>query len=317
MGLTTILYTSDLHGSNLAFRKLLNAALTYKVHAVIVGGDVTGKAMVPIIRRGDGTYEGYLFGVREVARSASELEMLKARIANVGFYPLVMEPEEAKALEADTERREGIFLRLMLERVAQWMEMAEQHLRPKGIQFYFMAGNDDVYEVDSVIASYSYVRNPDGRRFWLDDHHEIVGLGAANMTPWACPRDLEEDVLRERLEEAMRLLENPSQAVCVFHCPPYNSQLDLAPELDREMRIVAHGGQVLLKPVGSKAVREIIERYQPLLSLHGHIHESPGFRKIGRTLCVNPGSEYAEGILRAALINLERDRVKGYMPIYA
>jgi len=317
MDFITLLYTSDLHGSNLAFRKLLNAALTYKVHAVIIGGDITGKAMVPIIRRGDSVYEGYLFGVKEVAHSLAELEALKDRISNVGFYPLVVEPDEARALEADSARREEAFLQLMLERIAQWVELAEQHLRPRGIQFYMMPGNDDVYDVDSVIASSDYVRNPDGRRFWLDDDHEIVGVGAANMTPWACPRDLEEEELQERLEQVMQLLAHPSRAVCVFHCPPYNSQLDLAPELDRDLRIVAHGGQVLLKPVGSKAVREIIERYQPLLALHGHIHESPGFRKIGRTLCVNPGSEYAEGILRAALINLERDRVKGYMPIYA
>lgn len=316
MGMMTIVYTSDLHGSNLAFRKLLNTALTYKTHAVIVGGDVTGKAMVPILHRG-GVYESHLFGVKEVARSASELEALKIRIANVGFYPLVVEPDEAKELEADVKRREEVFLRLMLNRVAEWLELAERHLRPRGVQFYFMPGNDDVYEIDSVIATSDYVRNPDGQRFWLDDDHEIVGVGAANMTPWMCPRDLEEDALRERLEQVMHLLENPSKAVCVFHCPPYDSQLDLAPELDHQMRIVAHGGQILLKPVGSKAVREIIERYQPLLSLHGHIHESPGFRKIGRTLCVNPGSEYAEGILRAVLINLERDRVKGYMPIYA
>jgi Icc-related predicted phosphoesterase len=83
--------------------------------------------------------------------------------------------------------------------------------------------------------------------------------------------------------------------------------------LDENLKIVARGGQVLMKPVGSSAVRAVIERVQPLLALHGHIHESPGHVRIGRTLCINAGSEYAEGILKAAIINLERERVKGHV----
>jgi Icc-related predicted phosphoesterase len=62
-------------------------------------------------------------------------------------------------------------------------------------------------------------------------------------------------------------------------------------------------------------VRHFIERVQPLLTLHGHIHEAPGHVRIGRTLCINAGSEYAEGILKAAIINLERDRIKGHILI--
>jgi Icc-related predicted phosphoesterase len=63
-----------------------------------------------------------------------------------------------------------------------------------------------------------------------------------------------------------------------------------------------------MAPVGSTAVREAIERQRPLLGLHGHVHESAGVEKIGRTVCINPGSDYGDGILRGAIVELDRDR---------
>ena len=71
-------------------------------------------------------------------------------------------------------------------------------------------------------------------------------------------------------------------------------------------------GGIEMQPVGSTACRETIERYQPLLGLHGHLHESRGTFQLGRTLCINPGSEYSEGVLRGALIELEGGQVKNY-----
>jgi hypothetical protein len=63
--------------------------------------------------------------------------------------------------------------------------------------------------------------------------------------------------------------------------------------------------------VGSTAVAEMIEKYQPLLGLHGHIHEATGKRQIGRTLCVNPGSNYTEGILNGFILTLDDKKIKG------
>jgi hypothetical protein len=317
MAHTTLMYASDLHGSEGFFRKFVSAAVTYKAQVGIVGGDVTGKAITPIIHRGSQYYEGFLFGSRETADGAKELEALKTRMSNVGFYPLVLEPDEAQALESDPARLNAAFIGLMKERINQWFELAEKHWKPKGIRFFFMAGNDDPFEIDEAINASGFVQNPDARRYMLDDFHELVGLASANTTPWQCPRDVEDEVLRAQLEAVMALLESPAQAVCVFHVPPYDSQLDMAPALDKDLKIEAGGGQVLLRPVGSAAMRAVIEKYQPLLTLHGHIHESPGFRRLGRTLMVNAGSEYAEGIMRAALINVEKDKVKGYMPLSA
>jgi uncharacterized protein len=317
MGMTRVLFATDFHGSEAYFRKFLAAGLQYKAQALIVGGDVTGKAMIPIVHKGGGRYEGFLFNRREQPSTPAELDKLKQTISNVGFYPLVLEQDEADALEADRTKMSALFERAMCDRVRQWLTLAEEKLTPQKIKLYFMPGNDDLQSIDRVIDEFPSVANPDHKRFMLDDDHELVGLSNANMTPWHCARDLEEDQLEERLEEVAALLERPATAVMALHVPPYDSGIDVCPELDENLKIVARGGQVMTKPVGSPAVRRLIERVQPMLTLHGHIHEAPGHTRIGRTLCINSGSEYAEGIMKAAILNLERDKVKGHMLISA
>jgi Icc-related predicted phosphoesterase len=315
MGMTRILYASDFHGSEAFFRKFLGAALQYQARALIVGGDVTGKAMIPVIHQGGGRYEAHLFGRKESPASAPELEKLKQTITNVGFYPLVLEQDEAEALEADPAEMASRFEQEMILRVRQWLTLAEETLGPKGIPLYFMPGNDDVFAIDTAIEGFDHIHNPDGRRYWLDDDHELAGVSYANLTPWRCARDIDEATLAAKLEAAAALLEAPHRAVLAIHVPPFDSGIDVCPELDENLQIIHHGGQVLMKPVGSPAVRTAIEKIQPLLTLHGHIHEAPGHTRIGSTLCINAGSEYAEGILKAAIINLERDKVKGHVLI--
>jgi hypothetical protein len=315
MGMTRILYASDFHGSEAFFRKFLGAALQYQARALIVGGDVTGKAMIPVIHQGGGRYEAHLFGREESPSSAAELAKLTQTITNVGFYPLVLEKDEAEALEADPAEMARRFEREMISRVRQWLTLAEETLGPKGIPLYFMPGNDDIFAIDAAIEGFEHVHNPDGRRYWLDEDHELAGVSYANLTPWRCARDIDEAALTARLEQAVALLEAPRRAVLAIHVPPFDSGIDVCPELDENLQIIHRGGHVLMKPVGSPAVRSIIEGVQPLLTLHGHIHEAPGHTRIGATLCINAGSEYAEGILKAAIINLERDKVKGHVLI--
>jgi hypothetical protein len=315
MGMTRILYASDFHGSEAFFRKFLGAALQYQARALIVGGDVTGKAMIPVIHQGGGRYEAHLFGRKESPASAPELEKLKQTITNVGFYPLVLEQDEAAALEADSAEMARRFEQEMILRVRQWLTLAEETLGPKGIPLFFMPGNDDIFAIDAAIEGFEHIHNPDGRRYWLDDDHELAGVSYANLTPWRCARDIDEVALAAKLEAAAALLEAPQRAVLAIHVPPFDSGIDVCPELDENLQIIARGGHVLMKPVGSPAVRTAIEKIQPLLTLHGHIHEAPGHTRIGSTLCINAGSEYAEGILKAAIINLERDKVKGHVLI--
>lgn len=314
---TRILYASDFHGSEACYRKFLSAALQYQANVLVTGGDLTGKAMIPIVHQGGGKYQGYLFGRKEEPSTPEELEKFKQTISNVGFYPIVLEPDEAEELEADPKKMGDRFEKEMLQRIRQWLDLYVEKLGDKNIPLYFLPGNDDSFSIDQVIAEYQdrNVFNPDGKRFWLDEHHELVGMANANMTPWKCNRDTEEPDLEAKLESLAALLEKPRQAVMVLHVPPYDSGLDVCPELDENLQIVARGGQVLMKPVGSLAVRKIIEKVQPLLTLHGHIHEAAGHTRIGSTLAINAGSEYAEGIMKAAIINLEPTRIKGHVLI--
>jgi Icc-related predicted phosphoesterase len=315
--LTRILYASDFHGSEASFRKYLSAALQYKADVLLTGGDLTGKAMIPIVHQGSGRYVGHLFGRKEEPTTPEALEKLKQTIRNVGFYPIVLEPDEAAELEADSQKMGARFEQEMCARIKEWLVLFTEKLASQGVHLYFLPGNDDLFSIDTVIAEFedSNVHNPDRKRYWIDEHHELVGLSYANMTPWKCNRDIEEADLARLLDEIAGMLEHPERAVMTIHVPPFDSGLDVCPELDEKLQIVHRGGQVLMKPVGSTSVREMIERVQPLLTLHGHIHESPGHTRIGRTLAINAGSEYAEGIMKAAIINLEKDRVKGHVLI--
>jgi len=299
----------------MVFRKFLSASIQYEAEILIVGGDVTGKAMIPIVHQGNGRYVGYLFGRKEEPSTADELEKFKRTISNVGFYPIVVEKDEAQELEANPQLMSQRFEVEMCQRVRQWLELAEATLVPRNKQLYFMPGNDDLYSIDAVIAEFEHVYNPDMRRYVIDGGYELYGLSNANMTPWACARDLEEEDLAKRLAVLEEMITNPQRAILAIHVPPYGSNLDTCPELDKDLKIVAQGGQVVMKSAGSTAVKAFLERVQPLLSLHGHIHESPGHVRIGRTLAINAGSEYAEGIMKAAIINLEGDKVKGHLLI--
>jgi len=313
--LIRILYGSDFHGSDVVFRKFLSASIQYKANLLIVGGDVTGKAMVPVIHQGHGRYTGSWFGKEETASTPQELEKIKKNISTVGFYPIILEKDEAEALESDPGKMAERFECEMCQRVREWMTLAEEKLVPLGASLYFMAGNDDLASIDQVVSEFQSIRNPDMIRIEIEGGYEIIGCSNSNMTPWACARDIEEEELKVKLNTLAGLINNPEQTIAVLHVPPYGSGLDTCPELDKNLKIITEGGQVVMKFAGSTAVKSFIEKVQPMLSLHGHIHESPGHVRIGRTLAINAGSEYAEGILKAAIINLENGKVKGHLLI--
>lgn len=317
MKMTRILYGSDFHGSEAVFRKFLASGLQYKANALMVGGDVTGKAMVPVIHQGAGRYTSHLFGADKLATTPEELEALKKAISSVGFYPIVLEKDEAAELEADPTKMGARFEQEMCKRVREWMQLAEEKLVPQKITLYFMAGNDDLYSIDEVVAEFEHIRNPDMRCFELEGGYSVVGLSNANMTPWRCARDIEEAELTAKLETLAAMIQKPDRTIAMIHVPPFNSGLDVCPELDKDLKIVTQGGQVVMKSAGSPAVRSFIENVQPLLTLHGHIHESPGHFRNGRTLMINAGSEYAEGIMKAAIVNLEDGKVKGHLLVSA
>ncbi len=317
MKMIRVLYGSDFHGSEAVFRKFIAAGIQYKANALMVGGDVTGKAMIPVIHQGSGRYEATLFGAEKNASTPEELQAVRKAISQVGFYPIVLEKDEAEELEADPAKMGARFEQEMCDRVREWMKLADENLTPRKMTLYFMAGNDDLYSIDEVIKEFPAVHNPDMQHFELEGGYEVVGLSNANLTPWLCARDVEESEITRKLDELAALIQKPERTIAMIHVPPFDSTLDTCPDLDPNLKMITQGGQVVMKAAGSPAVKAFIEKVQPMLTLHGHIHESPGHVRSGRTLMINAGSEYAEGIMKAAIINLEGDRVKGHMLISA
>jgi uncharacterized protein len=306
-----LFYATDVHGSDRCFTKFVNAARFYEVDALVLGGDITGKAIVPLVSS-NGGYEAEFVGDRISVEAGEELEELEKKIANTGYYPWRCTREEEEHVAADAAAQHELFVRLICQRVERWMALAEERLRPAGIPCYLNAGNDDPPEIDAVIEAADWVEFLEGRVVRLPDGTELASCGYANKTPWACPRDVEESELAQRLEDVIAKVEDREAALFNFHCPPYDTGIDSGPMLGEDFRVQAGAGGVQMHPVGSKACRAAIERYQPLAGLHGHLHESRGTHTLGRTVCINPGSEYTEGVLRGALLELDKRKLKSY-----
>jgi hypothetical protein len=308
-----IFFATDIHGSDVCWRKFLNAGAFHKADVLIMGGDMTGKAMVPIVDRG-GSWELTLQEQRHQLGSEEELQAMEKRISDRGYYPVRLTPDELESWTADPALPDARFKNEMLGNVERWMALADDRLEGKGIRCVVSPANDDMFEIDPIIAAARNVELGEANTISLDGW-SLVSTGWANPTPWKTFRELPEDELRARIDGLVGDVQDPRRAIFNFHAPPYGSNLDSAPQLDADLKYVA-GGQALV-PVGSKAVRDAITAYAPVLSLHGHIHEGRGAVKIGRTLAVNPGSTYEDGVLQAAIVDLDEKKgeVKRYLLI--
>jgi Icc-related predicted phosphoesterase len=303
-----IFFATDLHGSEMCWRKFLNAGRFYDAEVLICGGDMTGKAIVPIVRE-NGQFTLTMGGEHQTV-SADQVGEVEAQIRRKGYYPLQMTPDRLHELDQDAEKRADTFRQVMLDGVDRWMNMAAEKLRGTGARCFVCPGNDDEMEVDDVIKRSDFVELGEGRMVEIEGY-TMISTGWSNPTPWKTHREESEEKLGERLEVMASQVKDPTRAIFNLHCPPYNSGLDEAPAIDADLKLL-HGGRAL-RPVGSTAVREVIERHQPLLSLHGHIHESKGAVKIGKTLSINPGSAYEEGMLMGAIVQLDPKKgIKSY-----
>jgi Icc-related predicted phosphoesterase len=306
--ITRLFYAGDLHGSRVCWKKFVNAAAHYPADALVMGGDLTGKALIQIVREGDGSYVARVIGERRVAYTAEELDEMQRAISTNGMYPLIVDPDEARILAEDAARREEAFEEALLEELRLWVGFADERLGGTDTRAYVIPGNDDPWSIDEVLASGDSVVAADERVEALGPH-ELVSFGYSNRTPWRTPRELDEEEIYLRLKRLVDQLEAPERAIFNIHVPPYESSLDTAYEVDDDLRYVMKGGRPHEVPTGSHAVRQIIEETKPLLSLHGHIHESKGVTRIGRTVAINPGSDYGSGHLDGCLVHLEPDRV--------
>ena len=298
-----IYFATDVHGSERCFRKFLAAARIYEADALVLGGDIAGKGLVPVTAD-NGTLSAQVRG-EQVTVPADEEERLNAEINQVGFYPVRLEQDEIAVLKENPAELDRLFREEIVKQVDRWCELAQERLDPR-VRCIITPGNDDPIEIDPVLRAAGRIECPEAE---LCDLGPVVmaSLGDVTPTPWNTEREYSEEELAERIAAIMDQVPSGRPSVINFHCPPYGSGLDTAPELDETLKPVVRGGRPSFVSVGSHAVREAIKRYQPVVGLHGHIHESRGAQKIGKTLCLNPGSDYTADLLRGAVVDIAQD----------
>ena len=309
--MTKLFFATDIHGSDICWNKFLNAGKFYEADVLILGGDMTGKAVVPFIHQGGKNYRVTLLEQVFDISNDDELQDMLKRVRSRGYYPYLTNPDEITELEKDPERVHQIFMNEVLKVMQQWMDLADRKLDGTDMKVYCCPGNDDVSEVYDIVRTSRRVILVEGQVTALDGIHEMIASGWSNRTPWDTHREEDEEQLEARYEAMISQLKDPRNAVFNIHVPPYKSSLDEAPELDKDLR-PKMAGQAL-KPVGSTALRKVIEKTHPLLGLHGHIHEGRGATRIGRTLCINPGSMYEQGTLLGALVTLGKNKIQNYV----
>ena len=306
-----IYYATDVHGSEICWKKFINASKFYETDVLILGGDMTGKAIVPIISQGKDNFKVTLAEQETILTGQDAVDKMIQTIQNRGYYPYVTTPDEVTEISTTPDKSDTLFLDQVMTTVQRWMEYADLKLAGTGIRCYVCPGNDDIFEIDKVIESAKFVENIEGRVLQLDEYHELISSGWSNPTPWKTHREESEEELKVRLEAIISQAKDPANSVFNFHAPPYGSGLDDAPELTSDMR-PAFAGRSLI-PVGSHAVMDLIYKYEPLLGLFGHIHEGKGTRKFKKTLCINPGSMYEQGMLHGAVVELKPRKVGNYV----
>ncbi len=310
---TRFLFATDIHGSEKCSQKLVNSGAFFEVDTIILGGDMTGKGVQAILEVKPGQWQTNFLGETVDVSGEEDLARLEQRVRTAGFYPRRMSPDAFAEFVGSQEAQDRVFREAMEGTIQGWLEFAERKLKGSGRRIIVTAGNDDPMFINELFTGCSVVVMAERQVFQLDDHHEMINEGFSNPTPWHTHREMDEESLYKVICDQADQVKDIKNAIFNLHVPPYNSRLDDAPLLDKNL-VPIDGGRTY-GPVGSKAVRQAIERYQPLLGLHGHVHEAKGSTNIGRTLCLNPGSTYTEGVLSGYLVTLEKDKVRGFQPV--
>lgn len=312
-----IFFSVDAHGANIVWRKWLSAVGMYHADILILSGDLTGKVFVPIIKQNDSTWQYSYFGTTFTLNSEDEVKTAIDRLDNAATYSFVTTPSEVSELQRDEKKLQDLMNKLIWDRLDQWLKMLVETVDTSKVMTIVMPGNDDFFIFDDLIKSYANkgVIYPLNEAIQFPYGIEMVSCAYVNPTPWNTDREADEGKLEKMLEVEIKRLKDPSWSIFNFHAPPYNTKLDIAPKLDKTMKPVVYFGEVETVNVGSKAVRKVEEKCQPLMGVHGHIHESFASDYIKKTPVVNPGSEYSEGILRAFIIEIEEDGIKNFWKI--
>jgi Icc-related predicted phosphoesterase len=298
-----VFFATDIHGSDRCFRKFLAAAESYDADALVLGGDIAGKGLVPI-HADNGSLVAKVRG-EMVTVPVVEEGRLRAEINRQGFYSVVTDAKDIERMENDPGYLDHAFKEAIIEQIKGWCALAEERLATK-VRCIITPGNDDPKAIDPVLKAAPRIESPEAELCELGPVL-MASCGDVTPTPWNTEREYPEEELGRRLEAILDPAPPGAKVVVNFHCPPYGSGLDFAAELDPQLRPVIRGGRPSIIPVGSKAVREVIKKYQPVVGLHGHIHESKAAQKIGSAMCLNPGSDYSADVLRGAIVDFAID----------
>ncbi|MGV9168437.1 MAG: metallophosphoesterase family protein [Promethearchaeia archaeon] len=305
--MTRVFFSCDAHGSVPVLRKMARVHKKYNCDIVMMCGDLTGKAIVPIVEEETGKWWSAPYGDKKEYKSEEALSKAKKQYEKRGFYWFLTTPDELNELQADEDRVEQLFEELMIERMKWWLRLIEEEV-PDDVKTIVSPGNDDDTSIDELIKENDKVIYPIHKVIEIDKNHPMISCAWVNTTPWKnTPRECPEDKLRTKLEQEFNRVDNNQNLICNFHAPPYGTRIDRAPKLDENLKVKVRFGRPPMESVGSKSIREAIEEYQPLVGLHGHIHESAGKEFIGRTLCINPGSVYMQGMLNAFVVDLPEE----------
>jgi uncharacterized protein len=184
-GATTIFFATDLHGSETCFRKFVNAAGFYGADLLVLGGDLTGKLVVPLVQQPDGRFRAWVHGKERLLDEAgAERFERQARVS--GTYTRRMRPDEYEHLKADPEAVEELFAELMRATLRRWLEFANQRLAGSGVRILTAPGNDDPWLVDDVLREFGGERVAlvEGEILEVAPGHELLTTGWTNKTPW-------------------------------------------------------------------------------------------------------------------------------------
>ena len=303
----TIFYVADIHGSDVCFRKWLNAGRFYGADVLVIGGDLTGKILLPIYPAPgrNGSWISTWRGRQVVLETREEVDELIRTARNEGSYGYVTTIDEVAAIQASPDLERSTFTRLKLGALTDWIQLADQRLADGSIRAIVMAGNDDPPEIDAVLATSTRLEDVGGEVVEIAAGIHMASVGESTPTPWRTPRELADEELGARIEQTVERLPPRGVSIWNLHMPPHATGIDAAPELDPELRVqYDSGGEPRMRPVGSQSIRRLVEERQPTLALHGHIHEGRGRYKLGRTVGINPGSQYQDGVLMGVLVRV-------------
>lgn len=308
--MTTIFFATDVHGSEICWKKFINAGKFYNADVLVLGGDMTGKALVPFIKDAQGMYKVNFLEEDMLLDEEGKTRMIK-NISDRGYYPIEITDDRYDELNADSDKVEKLFVDEVMKMAERWVAFADEKLAGTGIKCFVCPGNDDMFELDDVLASSKSITMAEGQILDLDGYYNMLSCGWSNPTPWDTHRECSEEELAERIEAMASKVTDINRCVFNLHAPPYGSGLDEAPELDENLR-PKYAGRSLI-PVGSTAVRDAIMKYQPPLALTGHIHEGRGIKRMKKTFVVNPGSSYEQSTLLGTIIEMDKSGVKKYV----